>query len=272
MRAAPANRPAPGRKAHALDARRILAFAGSVLLHLVVLLALCGDTLETPPPLRARAIEVRLIDDARGRAAGPPMARAQPRMPSAAPARVDSPRIAASHVSRASAQRRVSPAQPAVLEVARVPPPAIETAKVAPDGFASDTATLAQAQSGTPGAAGSGRNGHDLAGSMRRIALLKRVAPSLPYSLASAARGTWALLAVRVDSSGHAREIRVLRSSGLAEADFAAREAALASAYAPHVRDGKPVAFWGLLPFVFGDADANLDIEGALAAAGFEHT
>ncbi|MBA8888273.1 hypothetical protein FHW12_002497 [Dokdonella fugitiva] len=52
--------------------------------------------------------------------------------------------------------------------------------------------------------------------------------------------------------------------------DNALREAARANRCVPHLQGGEPVTFRDLVPYVFGDVDA--DVEGALAAAGIRHT
>ena len=251
------------------DAQRIVAGAGTLLVHLLLLLALLGEpaSVRLPP---SRPITVRLIEDPRGQAAGPATNKSEARMPSAQQVPVKAISRGDARAVHASTRRIVSNAAPQVLVVSPIPPPAIETSRAPPDGLASRTATLAVAAGNAPGNAGSGRHGSDAEGSMRRITFLRRAMPTLPRSYRNQPVSAWVMLAVRIDESGRAREVRMMRSSGSAEIDFAVREAARKSVYVPHQRDGRPVAFWGLIPYTFGDVQP--DIDAALASAGFEHT
>jgi protein TonB len=161
---------------------------------------------------------------------------------------------------------------PAIVQVAEPTPvpPAASLAAQAPATSASDTATLATGASAAPGAAGSGANGADLAGSMRRIVFTRRVEPTLPPSYRRSPKDTLVVLAVRIDRYGSPRDVRMVRSSGSSELDFAAREAARKRRYAPHLEHGNPVSFWALIPYEFGKPAVN--VERVLAEAGFEHT
>lgn len=252
------------------DARRIVALATSIALHLGILLALFGES-PSPLPANERPMQVRLIDDPRGRAAGAPANVPFPRMPSATHARVDRPRSGPARIAKArvAPHPQPSPAAVQVVEPAPLPPPAA-LADTTPRATVSDTATLADRAGATPGFNGSGANGSDASGSMRRIVFTRRVEPALPPSYRRKPVDAVVILAVRIDAYGAPRDLRTVRSSGSSELDFAAREAARKSRYAPHLRNGAPIAFWALIPYEFGKP--TIDIEAALAAAGYEHT
>lgn len=253
-------------------ARRVVALAASLALHLAILLLLFRESATPAPPVPDPPVAARLIDDARGRAAGAPMPIAFARMPSAAHAPVDRPRQGPSRLVKTAPARRKPQPSPAIVQVAEptpVPPAASLAAKV-PTSSVSDTATLATDASAAPGAAGSGANGADFAGSMRRIVFTRRVEPTLPLSYRRSPKDTLVVLAVRIDRYGSPRDLRMVRSSGSSELDFAAREAARKSRYAPHLEQGNPVSFWALIPYEFGKP--AVDVERVLADAGFEHT
>ena len=67
---------------------------------------------------------------------------------------------------------------------------------------------------------------------------LKPPAPRYPLKARRMRAEGTVLLQVLVDTQGHAREVRVHRSSGHEELDTAAREAVLAAAFRPYVEDG----------------------------------
>ena len=253
-------------------ARRVVALAASLAAHLVLLLLLFRESATLPPALPDPPVAARLIDDARGRAAGTPMPIAFARMPSAARVPVDRPRQGPSRSVKSAPVAGKPQPSPAIVQVAEPTPlpPAASPASNAPTASVSDTATLATGASAAPGAAGSGANGTDLAGSMRRIAFTRRVEPTLPPSYRRSPKDTLVVLAVRIDRYGSPRDLRMVRSSGSSELDFAAREAARKSRYAPHLEHGNPVPFWALIPYEFGKP--AVDVERVLADAGFEHT
>jgi protein TonB len=254
-------------------ARRVVALAASLAVHLAILLLLFRESATPLPPPPEQPVSVRLIDDARGRAAGQPTRVAFPRVPSAAHARIENaPRLGPARLAKSNTVKRPqpSPAIALTVEPTQVPPPALPKADTALEQRTSDTATLATGTSATPGAAGSGANGTDAAGSMRRIVFTHRVEPALPPAYRRDPKDTYVILAVRIDRWGAPRDLRMVRSSGSSELDFAAREAARKSRYAPHMKNGKAVAFWALIPYEFGKP--TIDLERALAEGGFEHT
>jgi TonB family protein len=249
--------------------QRIAALAGTLLVHAALLLALFAESAIVPPP-HDRPLIVRIIDATHGRAAGAPTARAEARAPSSAKQPVAAPRRAPIVAAHATGRvTRTSEAIARVVVESRIPPPAIDRSSLRVSVGASAT-SLAIDPGPAAGAAGSGRAGEDATGGMRRIAFARRVAPLLLASARRHADGSWAIVAVRVDAGGRAREVRMVRSTGSPDLDYALREAARESRYVPHVQGGRPVTFWGLVPYVFGEVDA--DVEGALAAAGISHT
>jgi len=253
-------------------ARRVVALATSLALHLAILLLLFCESATPPPALPDPPVAARLIDDARGRAAGTPMPIAFARMPSAAHAPVDRPRQGPSRIVKSAPAARKPQPSPAIVQVTEPTPlpPAASLAAKALTASVSDTATRATGTNAVPGAAGSGANGTDIAGSMRRIVFTRRVEPTLPPSYRRSPKDTLVVLAVRIDRNGSPRDLRMVRSSGSSELDFAARDAARKSRYAPHLEHGNPVPFWALIPYEFGKP--AVDVERVLADAGFEHT
>jgi protein TonB len=249
------------------EPRRIVAAVATLLVHSLLLALL----LEEPDVASQRTpasmpLLVRIIVDPRGQAAGPRTEALHARAPSAAPARIDVP-----------AARRVAAAPKALAKVAKVlvpaplPLPAIDPIRADGGVVAGAPATRALADSGSPGAAGSGRNGSDEAGSFKRIAFVYAVKPGGPALRdPKRVRDAYVIVAVHVDEHGSPHEVRMVHSSGMIAIDDAVRRAARQSRYAPHLREGKAIEFWGLVPYVFGNA--HPDIERALAEAGIDHT
>jgi protein TonB len=253
-------------------ARRVVALAASLALHLAILLLLFRESTTPTPAVPDAPVAERLIDDARGRAAGAPTPIAFARMPSATRVQVDKPRQGPSRIEKSAPVARRPHLSPAIVQVAEPTPvpPAASPAVQAPAASVSATATRATGASAVPGAAGSGAQGSDIAGSMRRIVFTHRVEPTLPLSYRRSPKDALVVLAVRIDRFGSPRTLRMVRSSGSSELDFAARDAARKSRYAPHLERGKPVAFWALIPYEFGQP--AVDVDRVLAEAGFEHT
>jgi protein TonB len=74
----------------------------------------------------------------------------------------------------------------------------------------------------------------------------KRLAePRLEYPPALKARGIEGDVAVliRIGADGAVGDVRIVKSSGVAELDAAAREAAAAERFAPATRDGTPIEY-----------------------------
>jgi outer membrane biosynthesis protein TonB len=239
--------------------------AASAALHLAMLMLLFGER-AVPLVIPEQRLEVRVIDDPRGLAAGAPTDDRRPHA-SSIPSSVAAPtRSVPAPAKGASSQAKRSDATPVIA--ARLPRPAIERPHF--DARGALASNLSPRGDASGGDAGSGRHGSDLAGSMRRIAFVTAVRPALDARTKREAHDAYAIVAARIDIDGRPHDLRFLRTTGHASLDKAIRIAVNRSRYRPHVENGKPVEFWAIIPYVFGDAQP--DISGALASAGFEHT
>jgi len=251
------------------DGRRIAAIAASVALHLALLVIVLGER-ATPIVVPERAIEVRVIADPRGSSAGAPTDDVRARAASSVVAPVAAPQVRAVTQAKRDSARPAKTDAPSVI-AALVPPPAIDRPRFDEPG-AGALASRESAPGSAPGDAGSGRHGSDESGSMRRIAFVAATKPSLDVRTAREARAkdAYAIVAVRIDVDGRPHDLRFLRASGFIAIDNAIRVATIRSRYTPHLENGKPIEFWAIIPYTFGNA--HPDISGALASAGFGRT
>lgn len=239
-----------------LDLRRIAAISTTLAVHIALLMLLLAEH-PSPAWLPEEAIMVRLIPEPHvvvGVTAGANDATS----PEAAPAPAEAPKA---KPARSVATVKHRPPQPVekVIDVGTLPPPTL--AAIAPDtgtAFA-DTAVHGAAPPGVVGRVGSRHGGQDGSGNAESIRFIKKVEPTLPTYLRERHWSGYVLLGLRVRADGKLADVVVLRSSGERLIDLVAKLAARRSTYEPHRKNGKPIAFWAVLPVVFGGAEPDLD-------------
>lgn len=242
--------------------RRIASLSATVAVHLAILALLIG-AYPAPSPRPAEPfvpMVVRLIDEPhklageatpRPREATPPPGRPANEIPRAARTRVA---VVPPRPSNAPQPASVvqAPAPPL-----RAPAPSDLPAPAAPF---SDASTAANR---IAGGAGVESGGSGDSGASAGIHFATKAQPLLPRSMRGTKWSGYALIGLRVGADGKPKEVVVLRSSGVRDIDRAASLAARRSTYVPHMTEGRPVEFWGVVPVVFGET--RPDVERDLA-------
>lgn len=237
--------------------RRTVSLSTTLAVHLAMLGLLLG-AYPAPPPRAgesAAPMVVRLIAEPRKLAgeASPRPREATP--PPGRPAR-EIPRAA--RVRSAAVPPRPSTTPESVVHVSAPPlrAPAAPNDVAAPAAPASGPALAA---AGTAGGAGLENGGSGDSGASAGIRFATKSPPLLPRSMRGLKWKGYALIGLHVGADGKPKEVVVLRSSGVHDIDRTARLAAQRSTYVPHMTQGRPVEYWGVVPVVFGEATPDVE-------------
>ncbi|HEY6942194.1 energy transducer TonB [Dokdonella sp.] len=201
------------------DWQRVTALGTSFLMHAIAAMAVAVPLTMQVERIEPRRVEATLIEEPSPLPPPPPEQEPRPRAPvQHAPSRPQS----------------IAPPAPArsVIEVPATPTP-VDIAPARPS----------SPENGMPGGAAGGET--------RRLAYDGALKLRYPATALRARRQGDVLLDVLVDASGNVQRVEIARSSGHADLDTAARDAVLRAHFKPVLRDGEPVAGWGVVPIEF---------------------
>lgn len=202
-----------------LDWQRIAALGTSFLMHAVAALALAVPLAMQVERIEPRRVEASLIEQ-------------PPPLPPPPPERQPPPRVPV---------HRAAPPPPAPVTPTRSvieAPPAPAPVDVVPEHPATPAAT-------------SGVAAASAVGESRRLAYDGALKLRYPATALRARQQGEVLLNVLVDADGKVQRVEIARSSGHADLDTAAREAAQRAHFRPVLRDGQAVPAWGVVPIEF---------------------
>lgn len=203
------------------DWQRVAALSTSFLMHSIAALVLAVPLVMQVERVQSRRVEASLIEEPPPLPPPPPERQPPPRTP----------------VHRATPQPPpVAPPTPtrSVIEVPPTPVPVdVVPEQSATPGTTSDIAAT------SPG------------GESRRLAYDGALKLKYPATALRSRQQGEVLLKVLVDAGGNVQRVEIGRSSGHADLDSAAREAVRRAHFKPVLRDGQPVAAWGVVPIEF---------------------
>lgn len=245
-----------------LEWRRIASLSATLWVHLAMLAFLLrGEPVPPAQPLQpSDSMVVRLITEPRMNSGDP-----APSLRTTRPQAASSMRKAPSKVARVRSTvpqpRRLGSTERAQIVQAPSPPPQEEASSDETEPSASPLqTTISSTASAAPSAGGDvGGGGPGGSRTSSGIRFATKAAPLMPRSMRGSNWSGYALVGLRVGVDGRAKEIVVLRSSGVRAIDRTARLAAERSTYVPHMIQGKPVEFWGIVPVVFGKAVPDVE-------------
>lgn len=126
--------------------------------------------------------------------------------------------------------------------------PVAEMAQADHTGAGESGAGLARGDGTGTGVAG---DGEMLGPGDRKPRLIKRVEPVYPRIARMTGVEGLVVLSLLIDTSGHVREVKVVKSLGNTGCDEAAATAAMQWRFAPALRAGQPVSAWITAPILF---------------------